>query len=181
MSYLKSFLQTVREMHFSYRLSTECTTASWTSSQRWRALAASGAANILRPPLWEDHVTNAMEELIYYISWAYCIPKALLLERLGPSIKNELTAIYHDAHELSVITKRDILSVRMSITCSPNNDGAFNPDVADSIWPEMGAKRGDDVLGDYSLALMKRTEAGEVSWLTRPKVITAALLRQVGS
>ena len=150
----------------------------WTTSQRWRALVVSNITKTLHPSMWEDHVTNATEEIIYCLAWAHCVPMTIF-RPLSRSIQKELTAIYHDAHKLSIIIKWDILSVRMSVTGSSDPSTGFDPRVMESVWPEMGTKQGDDLLGYYSLGLVKRTAAGEVSFLTRPKVITAALLRQV--
>jgi len=146
------------------------TSEPWATSQRWRALVASNIAKTLRPSMWEDHVTNATQEIIYCLAWAYCVPMTQF-QPLSASIQKELTAIYRDAHELSVVIKRDILSVRISVTGSSEPSAGFDPRMTESVWPEMGAKQGDDVLGDYSLGLMKRTETGEISFPTRPKVL----------
>jgi hypothetical protein len=43
----------------------------------------------------------------------------------------------------------------------------------------MGVKPGDDILGDYSLGLNKRTKTGETTFSTLPKVFTTALIREV--
>lgn len=170
----------VGEVSLIYHSSINIILEPWSSSQRWRALVASSIAKTLHPSLWEDDVARTLKEIVFYIAWAYCVPTTQL-EGLNTSIGKELTAIYHDAHELSVITKRDILSARMSVMRYANIGDRFNPRVVDSVWPDMGVKQGDEVLGDYSLGLMKRTEAGEVSCLTRPKVITVALLRYMDS
>jgi hypothetical protein len=88
--------------------------------------------------------------------------------------------IFRDAHELSVVTKRDILSTRISVAVAPISLGGFDPRYAETAWSGMDAKAGDDLLGFYSLGLIKRTQAGPMSYLKLPKVSTTALIRYVG-
>jgi hypothetical protein len=67
----------------------------------------------------------------------------------------------------------------MSVMLASGYEGGFNPHDADSVWPEMGVKAGDNVLGDYSFGLVKRMKTGESILSTLPKVFTAALIREV--
>lgn len=92
-----------------------------------------------------------------------------------------MDAIVRDAHHLSLVVKRDILSVRMSVTLGGRLGRPFDPQAEESVWPEMGAKAGDPVIGHYSLGLQKCTANGEIIPLVRPRVITSALLREIDS
>jgi hypothetical protein len=103
----------------------------------------------------------------------------MFFESIEQNVSKELSSLFRDAHELSVVLKRDILSVRMSVVLASGQECRFNPQEADSIWPEMGVKPGDDILGDYSLGLNKRTKTGETTFSTLPKVFTTALIREV--
>jgi len=112
------------------------------------------------------------------IAWAYGLPDARI-QPIFAYLHKELTVIFRDAHELSLVVKRDILSVRMSVAVYKQLDCAFDPHAGECVWPEMRAKPGDIVIGHYGLGLEKRAEAGEVSYLTMPRVTTTALLREV--
>lgn len=149
-------------------------------SQRWRALAASGLSQRSSSPLLKESVKTATQYIVARIAWAYGLP-ATTMQPVAPSLLKELTVIFRDAHELSIVIKRDILSVRMSITVYKHLDQAFEPAEGECVWSEMGVKPDDIVIGYYGLGLEKRTETGEVFCLTMPRVITAALLRQVDS
>jgi len=87
--------------------------------------------------------------------------------------------VFRDAHELSLVIKRDILSVRMSVSLYDRVGRPFHPQKGECVWPEMGVQPNDVVIGHYGLGLQGRTEVGEVSFLTLPRVTTTALLRQV--
>jgi hypothetical protein len=125
-------------------------------------------------------VQRTTSEIEEFMAWAYGVPAALF-EAIGQSIAKELMAIFRDAHELSTVLKRDILSVQMSVILASRREREFpfNPHDAESVWPEMGVKPRDKVLGNYSLGLVKRTKTGEMTFTTLPKVFTAALIRQV--
>jgi hypothetical protein len=101
------------------------------------------------------------------------------LDAIKQRIVKDLTVIFRDAHELSVVTKRDILSTRISVAITPSL-GGFDPRYAETAWSGMDAEAGDDVLGHYSLGLVKRTQVGAISYLKLPKVSTTALIRHVG-
>lgn len=58
-------------------------------------------------------------------------------------------------------------------------DSSYDPQSEDSIWPEMGAKAGDEVIGVYGLGLQKSTPTGHTVVVVKPKVITNALLREI--
>jgi hypothetical protein len=116
--------------------------------------------------------------MVECVGWAYRIPLTSL-NSIERKIINGLTVIFRNAHELSVITKRDILSTRISVVVAPISPSGFNPLEADTPWSGMGAKAGDDVLGHYSFGLFKRTQVAAASYLILPKVSTTALIRHV--
>jgi len=96
------------------------------------------------------------------------------------SHKVHLAAIFQDAHLLSVVIKRDILSVRMSVIGNPMvGPACFDPCQVDSVWPEMGVQDDDCIIGLYNFGLQKLNETGDTFFITLPKVITSALLREV--
>jgi hypothetical protein len=130
------------------------------------------------PSFWEGSVQRTAEEIIRITSGAYGVP-AMVFESIKQNVVKELILLFRDAHELSVVLKRDILSVRMSVVLASRQESGFNPQKAESIWPEMGAKPGDHILGDYSLGLDKCTKTGEIAFSTLPKVFTTALIREV--
>lgn len=121
----------------------------------------------------------ATQRIIQCIAWTHSISPASL-DAIKQRIVKDLTVIFRDAHELSVATKRDILSTRISVAVAPISLGGFDPRYAETAWSGMDAKAGDDLLGFYSLGLIKRTQAGATSYLKLPKVSTTALIRYVG-
>jgi hypothetical protein len=153
---------------------------SWAVLQRWRALAASGLSQEFNSSIWEEFVNTITRHIVSRIAWAYGLPTTSM-QPVASSLLKELSVIFRDAHELSVVIKRDILSVRMSVTICKRLGHAFDPGEGECVWPEMGVKPGDIVVGYYGLGLEKRTGTGEVSYLTIPRVTTTALLREVGS
>jgi hypothetical protein len=118
-------------------------------------------------------------EMVECIAWAYCITLSSL-DSIKRMIVKGLTAIFRDAHELSVITKRDILSTCVSVIITRRSLSGFKPCEAATAWSGMGDKAGDDVIGHYSFGLVKRTQVGATSYLILPKVSTTALIRYVG-
>lgn len=97
-----------------------------------------------------------------------------------PTIQSRLASLYDEANRISVIARRDVLSVRMSVVTAPESKGVylpFDPKMAIGVWPDMGVSAGDEVIGLYKFGLRKQTERGESSYLIKPEVITAALLR----
>lgn len=95
---------------------------------------------------------------------------------MSDMIQSRLRALHKEANDLSVLVRRDVLSVRMSVTTviAPT----FDPDCANSVWPEMGATAGDAVVGRYKFGLIKLMEDGEFSFLAKPEVATTALIRE---
>lgn len=79
--------------------------------------------------------------------------------------------------ELSVIIRRDVLSVALSLTICEGN--LFNTAGMDSPWPEMGGATGDSILGQYALGLTKTSDTQVIKHILKPKAITVALLRQI--
>ena len=80
------------------------------------------------------------------------------------------------------MARRDVLSVRMSVVVAPEPEssyGRYNPDLASSVWPDMDASAGDEVVGLYHLGLRKQTEQGHTEYLIKPQVATEALFREM--
>ncbi|KAJ7629514.1 hypothetical protein DFH06DRAFT_1005878 [Mycena polygramma] len=153
----------------------------WSVVQRWRALTATAHSN--RLPLtkaWRNSVDRATESFVNVFASAYSRP----IETFEPillKIRTRLESIFAEAHQLSIIARRDVLSVRMSISAAPEClDGRlllFHPDRMDSVWADMGAEMGDEVISLYKFGLKRQSEQGDVSYLVKPEVGTAALLR----
>lgn len=156
-------------------------TEPWTVSQRWRSITAKHTFKLLEPAKLEDDALNLASWIADVIVWSYSLPSAAYLD-LQATTKKHLTTLFQDSLELSLLIKRDILSVRMFVTRAEGIEGDFAPfdsQQMDSVWPEMGPKSGDAVLGTYKLGLAKSMEGGGIVHLSRPQVITAALLREV--
>ena len=100
---------------------------------------------------------------------------------LIPAISKRLESIGLEANALSVVARRDVLSVRMSVVAPEleSSYGRYNPDLASSVWPGMGASAGDEVVGLYHLGLKKQTEQGHTEYPLKPQVATEALLREM--
>jgi hypothetical protein len=95
---------------------------------------------------------------------------------MSDMIHSRLLALYQEARDLCISVRRDILSVRMSVVSGVNPH--FDPECANSVWPEMGAVAGDEVVGRYRFGLIKLAEGGQVSCLIKPEVATMALIRE---
>lgn len=91
-----------------------------------------------------------------------------------------LAELFQDCLLLSVIIKRDVLSVRMSVIRGPTALPApFNPHLLKSAWPEMAIQGDELTIGYYNLGLQKLTDAGHTYNITLPMVVTSTLLRDV--
>jgi hypothetical protein len=97
--------------------------------------------------------------------------------RVKAKIEEGLGDIYESAGELSVVMKRDVVSVQAEIILgskSADKDGAI-----ETIWAEMGEQTGDRVIGDCGLGVSKTYEDGRTVVLLRAQVATEALIRYV--
>ncbi|KII84794.1 hypothetical protein PLICRDRAFT_45601 [Plicaturopsis crispa FD-325 SS-3] len=151
---------------------------NWNIAQRWRALTVSALSRMLPPSMYEHDVATLVREIVSHICWAYSLPLAVF-DDVRRRLQADLMAVCRDAHELSLVTKRDILSSQISITIYPHDGAVFDDKRSEHVWPEMGVEDGDTVIGIYGLGLEKHTREGTLSYLTLPKVITTALLREV--
>lgn len=119
-----------------------------------------------------QYTTNA-------IAWAYRLSPAIF-QQLIPNVRAELSCLCRNAKDVSVMIRRDVLSVRMSVSIGPRSPYgylAFDPSQVSSVWPEMGAELGDDVVGVYRLGLTKQSVTGKVEHIILPEVFTSALLQ----
>lgn len=96
---------------------------------------------------------------------------------MSANIEKSLLQIFSDSFELSVIIKRDVLSVRMHVMMY--KDDSYQDFMAEDIYPDMGARNGDKILGQYNFGLLRQTHDGNVEYIVKPKVTTAALLREI--
>ncbi|KZP16326.1 hypothetical protein FIBSPDRAFT_866007 [Athelia psychrophila] len=150
----------------------------WAVCQRWRAMTASATAIMFKPAELEKQAQHIEEDVSQSIAWAYGQPLTTFHPIRAKLLQN-ITSVMRDAHQLSLVLKRDILSVRVMAALRHGRDGPYDPQFEDSVWPEMGAKAGDEVIGVYGLGLQKVTPAGHNVVVAKPKVITSALLREI--
>lgn len=153
---------------------------SWPVRQRWRALSATAFAKGVGPYLWEEEVRQLASRLIQMASIHYPLEKETRTKLHGEVVEG-LLKLYTMAHELSLIMKRDVLSVKLSVIGSAS--GAFNSRSSTALWDsaDMASINGDIIIGCYSLGLFKYTKDDRSgSFMLLPKVITSALLRYVG-
>lgn len=156
---------------------------NWSVSQRWRSLTVTHIAESCSPACCDAIQAQAESEIITFLSWAFTIPTSSL-DGLRAKLNDELWTIIWDAHQLSAIIKRDFLSARLTVTAAPfdhnaNQYLALDSDRAVSVWPKMGARHGDEVIGSYKLGLDSLTEKGHVKHLVKAEVITITLSRMV--
>lgn len=118
------------------------------------------------------------EQVSRSIAWAYGQSLAPFHPIRAKLLQN-ITSVMHDAHKLSLVLKRDILSVQMMVVLDKSIDRPYDPRFEGSVWPEMGAKAGDSVIGVYGLGLRKVTPTGQIVDIIQPKVVTDALLREI--
>lgn len=135
-------------------------------------------ADLPDPPQCGEMARSICRDTIKHIAWAYGQSRSIF-EPLGSTLLRDIDAIVRDAYELSLIVKRDITSVRLSIYLDDRLNRPFDPRKEESSWPQMGARAGDTVIGHYSFGLRKCTQAGDVSLPILPRVITTALLREL--
>ncbi|KZP22892.1 hypothetical protein FIBSPDRAFT_1043258 [Athelia psychrophila] len=150
----------------------------WAVCQRWRALTASATSVMLDSGALEGFASRVEQKVSQRIAWAYGQPTTIF-DHIREKILRDITAVVRDAHQLSLVLKRDILSVRTMVTLDAGIDRPFDPQNEQSVWPDMGAKAGDQVIGVYGLGLGKTTSSGQVVQILRPTVITTALLQEI--
>ncbi|KAJ7153011.1 hypothetical protein C8R46DRAFT_912850 [Mycena filopes] len=148
---------------------------SWTVAQRWRALTASTVSTLVDESGFAESIANNAQEIIQVLVYVHGLTSTEF-EDISEILFSGLEALYKEAKELAIRVRRDILSVRMTVTSVLET--RFDPSRASSVWPEMGAVAGDDIVGRYRFGLMKLTEHGERSYLVRPEVATTALIRE---
>ncbi|KAL0949367.1 hypothetical protein HGRIS_009436 [Hohenbuehelia grisea] len=154
----------------------------WSISQRWKAIAVSNASQrCLKERCVKQSAENIADMVVAFLAWSYSMPHGTF-DRT--ELVKDLTTIFWDAHQLSIIIKRDVLSVRLTVVLAPRDHVShshlpLHPGLSTSAWPTMGEKQGDKVIGTYKLGLDAQTEHGGVRHLLKPEVVTEALLRSL--
>ncbi|KAJ7086444.1 hypothetical protein B0H15DRAFT_782204 [Mycena belliarum] len=146
----------------------------WAVVQRWRAITATSIYKTHDKPRLPDCRSYA-DDIIALLAWAHGLSPAEY-EPMLDMVQSRVMTLCQEAKELSIQLRRDILSVRMSVISM--TAAIFDPELADSVWPEMGATLGDEVVGKYKFGLIKVDESRRVSYLIKPEVATTALIRE---
>ncbi|TFK51569.1 hypothetical protein OE88DRAFT_1659670 [Heliocybe sulcata] len=163
---------------FLDRLANEIgTRESWKVVQKWRSLTAVATVNFIDRGRIMDIISSKTEVMIRQIAVAYGSPHQNF-DSIRGDIAEELRTLYTKASELSLVLRRDVMSVRLAVTIVRN--GIFDGVMMDCQWSEMGVNDRDGVLGAYGLGLSKATADGQRWSLARPKVVTEALFREAG-
>ncbi|KAJ7475091.1 hypothetical protein B0H11DRAFT_1722398 [Mycena galericulata] len=147
----------------------------WTVVQRWRAITASSLFTLFNEAEFSSSIREFADSIVALLAWAHGLSPQQF-EAMTDMINSRLRALYKEANDLSILVRRDILSVRMSIISMTTP--IFDPATANSIWPEMGAAAGDEVVGRIKFGLIKLKEAGGIFCLLKPEVATTALIRE---
>ncbi|KAF7328905.1 hypothetical protein MVEN_02520200 [Mycena venus] len=158
----------------------------WTVVQRWRALTAGTAGNLVHSStkMWKTSIIEYSQSIVALFAWAYRQPLQTF-EPLLPKIQTRLQTLYTEASQLSVMARRDVLCVRMAVTVAPIGPKgvedylSYNNDAVTSVWPDMKVVEGDEVIALYKFGLKKSNEKGQMARLIKPEVVTTALLREV--
>ncbi|KAJ7021477.1 hypothetical protein C8F04DRAFT_1273694 [Mycena alexandri] len=160
----------------------------WTVAQRWRALTATSGANLLyNPSKRKVLIDSCGNSIVTMLAWVYRQPPETF-QSLFSKIGARVESLFDEAGKLSILVRRDVLSVRMSVVvAAARSDGflPYNPDRVSSVWPDMGteaddeAKAGDEVVTLYKFGLKRQTEDGHISYLLKPEVATGAFLREL--
>ena len=151
----------------------------WAVRQRWRAITANATSIMPELPRPEDLVQDLGRKVLDLIAWAYGQPPPTIDGIIHAKLLQDINAIIHDAHQLSLLLKRDILSAQMTVSLNHRVGEQYDPQMEESVWPEMGLKAGDTIVGVYGFGLRKVASNGESVEVIKPKVITSALLREV--
>ncbi|KAJ7262663.1 hypothetical protein B0H12DRAFT_1321731 [Mycena haematopus] len=159
----------------------------WTVVQRWRALAAGAIGTGVfhsSAPIWTDSITCFSEATVHLLAFAYRQPPQTF-EPLLPNIRSRLETLYTEANQISIVARRDVLSVRMTVVVAPTGaEGLedylpYNTDFVASVWPDMKLVESDKIIALYKFGLNKTHEGGRVTCLIKPEVVTTALLREM--
>lgn len=133
------------------------------------------------PSLWENHIARLSHLVLQTIFLHYDL-NADASADLRKETMSGIGKLYALAHDLSLIIKRDVLSVELTVVSSAG--GTYHAQEAKAICDtdEMRTVEGDLVVGCYAFGLHKTTEDGDFPVVMfRPTLTTAALLRYVGS
>ncbi|KAJ7302368.1 hypothetical protein DFH08DRAFT_945701 [Mycena albidolilacea] len=93
--------------------------------------------------------------------------------------------LYKEANQLSIIARRDVLSVRMLVVVAPTGPAGptdylpYDTNAVASVWPDMKTVEGDEVIALHKFGLEKVDEKGQLARLIKPEVATTALLREM--
>ncbi|KAF7986958.1 hypothetical protein HWV62_12787 [Athelia sp. TMB] len=152
----------------------------WAARQRWRAITANATSAVPQFRRLEDLAQVIEQEVIALITWAYGqSSRAMIDDAIYTNLLRDIHAIVRDAHQLSLVLKRDILSSEMSVSLDDRVNKSYDPQKADNVWPEMGSKAGDTIIGVYGFGLRKIAPNGQSVQVIKPKVTTSALLRNL--
>ncbi|KAF7293256.1 hypothetical protein HMN09_01204000 [Mycena chlorophos] len=156
-------------------------TEPWPVAQRWRSLTAQSVSRMWQNDQKNDYMDNLFTFFQNTFTWAYEQPAATFCSKEFLKLLEPLRTIYTDAARLAITVRKDVLSVRMSVsTYTREADGEFprfDSRGMEAMWPEMDVSENDPVLGMYHLGLERVTRDGDRSLMVRPKVTTGALLR----
>ncbi|KAJ7736713.1 hypothetical protein DFH07DRAFT_722836, partial [Mycena maculata] len=147
----------------------------WTVVQRWHAITATSLLTLFNETHFTASIPTLTKSIIALLAWAHGLSHAEF-EPMSDMIHSGLLALYKEANNLAILARRDILSVHMTIDSM--TVPVFNPQYANAMWPEMGARAGDDVVAQYRFGLLKLREDGEISCMVKPEVVTTALIRE---
>ncbi|KAJ7675460.1 hypothetical protein B0H17DRAFT_1080865 [Mycena rosella] len=154
----------------------------WTAAQRWRALAASaGGSRLSSSSVWKTSLAEQTQSIVALFAWVHRQPLETF-EPLVSKIETHLESLFNDANQLSITSRRDVLSTRMSVVVAPESKGTslpFDPNRINSVWADMGPVKGDEVISLHKFGLKRMTEQGQGTLLIKPEVTTAALLREM--
>ncbi|KAJ7302370.1 hypothetical protein DFH08DRAFT_723079 [Mycena albidolilacea] len=154
----------------------------WTVVQRWRALAATTHTLDDSNEIWKNSIISHSESFVSLLAFSYRQPLQAFAPLL-PQIRSRLEALYTEASQLSAITRRDMLSVRMAVAVAPTDPGGiflpYNADWLDTVWSDMEMAESDEIIGQYRFGLQKTDEKGQLTLLTKPEVVRTALLREM--
>ncbi|KAF7971563.1 hypothetical protein HWV62_20332 [Athelia sp. TMB] len=167
--------------HISLATDADYCPGSWATCQRWRSLAVSGFADLPEPPELNAMARALTRDIIGRIAWAYGQPRHVFeqITSLPSTLLRDMDAIVRDAYELSIVMKRDVSSVRLSVYLDDRLNRPFDIRKEQNAWPQMRSQEGDIAVGNYSFGLQRHVEDGGVSFLALPRVVTTALLREV--
>jgi hypothetical protein len=134
--------------------------------------------------IWKTSLAQCSDSTVTLLAWTYRQPLATF-EPLLPKIQSRLETLYKEANQLSIIARRDVLSVRMSVVVAPTGPAGptdylpYDTNAVASVWPDMKTVEGDEVIALHKFGLEKVDEKGQLGRLIKPEVATTALLREM--